>query len=103
MSARGERAPREGGTMFDLIRCKGRAGRAAALAVGAVTVFALTMVAAPASAAPPTDAENFSPSDAGASLDSPNVAGEEEHDLISDRNDGTNSTYHVNTVASLDT
>src|SRR5687767_479405 len=97
-----EAAREREGAMLDLIRCRGRAGRVAALAVGALTVFALTLVATPAFAAPPADAENFSPSDQSASLDSPNVATEEVHNVISDRNDGTNSTYHVSTVTSLD-
>src|SRR5687768_11093714 len=89
---------RRGVHMLDLIRCRGRAGRVAALAVGALTVFALTIVATPAMAADPTDFENFNPDDTPG-----NPGGDTPVMVMSDRFDGTNSTFHVNTIATQDT
>src|SRR5688500_5283916 len=89
---------RRGAHMSDLIRCRGRAGRVAALAVGAMTVFALTIVATPAMAAAPAAVSNFNPDDS-----PPDPDGETEPVVMSDRFDGTNSTYHAVTVATQDT
>ena len=84
--------------MSDLIRCRGRASRFLAVTFGVLMVFSLGLLTAAPATADPIDQMNFNPDD-----DPPDATGDTEFMVMSDQNDGTNSTFHVVTVATVDT
>jgi hypothetical protein len=68
--------------------------------LGTMMIMSLgALTATPASAAPPTDIANFNPDDSEPDVDG---GADVEVSVMSDRPDGTNSTYHAVTVTSVD-
>jgi hypothetical protein len=69
--------------------------------VAVAATAALVLVAAPVSAADPTSAENFNPSGPGPSGPPQSITDDAVISVMSDKSDGTNTTFHATTVASV--